>query len=82
MKREEIERYIGKRVKITLFDNETIAGELHKTGEERFKNDANLYIPKNYYFVIYPQSCLFRCSHVKKIQAGGENDEHEKCNEE
>lgn len=68
MKREELEKYIGKQVKITLFDNETITGELHKTGEEQFKNDANLYIPKNYYFVIYPHSCLFRCSHVKKIQ--------------
>lgn len=83
MKREDLEKYIGEKVTITLFDRETVTGELHKTGEERFKNNANLYIPRNYYFVIHPQSCLFRCSHVKKIQTGGgENDEHEKRNEE
>lgn len=41
--------------------------------KEEFKNNPNLYIPKNYYFVIYPfssreNSFLFRSSHIKKIQ--------------
>lgn len=44
MKREKLEQYLGKKVKITLFDGEVIKGELHKTGEEQFKNDPDLYI--------------------------------------
>ncbi len=70
MKRSELEKYLGKTVTITLFDNEVITGKLHKTGEKMFKNDPNLYIPKNLYFLINPQSCLFRCSHVKKLKEG------------
>lgn len=69
MKRSELEQYLGKTVTITLFDNDIIAGELHKTGEEMFKNDPNLYMPQNRYFLINPQSCLFRSSHVKKLKA-------------
>lgn len=67
MKRSELEKYLGKTVTITLFDNDVITGVLHKTGEEQFKYDQNLYIPKNCYFVL-PQSCLFKCSHVKKLK--------------
>lgn len=68
MKRCELEKFIGKKVSITLFDNEVIQGELHKSGEDRFAHDLNLYLPKNEYFCINPQSCLFKCSHVKKIK--------------
>lgn len=68
MKREELEKYIGKKVQIILFDKEIIEGELHKTREERFRNDSNLYLPDKRYFLINPQSCLFRCSHVIKIK--------------
>lgn len=68
MKRIELERYLGNTVVITLFDNEVITGELHKTGEEIFKSDPNLYLPEKRYFLINPQSCLFRCSHVKKLK--------------
>lgn len=67
MKRSDLEQYLGKVVTITLFDNEVITGELHKTGEEKFKFDPNLYIPKKCYFLL-PQSCLFKCSHVKKLK--------------
>lgn len=42
--------------------------KLHKTGEEQFKNDPNLYLPKRLYFCVNPQSCLFRSSHVRKIK--------------
>lgn len=69
MKRSELEQYLGKTVTITLFDNEVITGELHKTGEEKFKFDPNLYIPKKCYFLL-PRSCLFKCSHVKKLKEG------------
>lgn len=67
MKREKLEKYLGKIVEITLFNEEVIKGELHKTREERFKNEPNLYIPYNYYFLINPQSCIFKCSHVTKV---------------
>ena len=58
MKREELEKQVWDLV---------IKGELHKTREEKFKNEPNLYIPNNYYFLINPQSCLFKCSHVRKL---------------
>ncbi len=68
MKRSDLEKHLGKKVTITLFDNDVITGELHKTGEEQFKNDANLYLPQKRYFLTSPQSCLFRSSHVKKLK--------------
>lgn len=68
MKKCDLDKFIGKKVSITLFDNDVITGELHKSGEDMFIHDENLYIPKNYYFCINPQSCLFKCSHVKKIK--------------
>lgn len=45
--REIVESYLGKKVEVKLFDGEVIVGELHKTGEEAYKNNPNLYIPKN-----------------------------------
>lgn len=67
MKREELEKYLGKRVQITLFNGEVYMGELHKTEEEQFKNGSNLCLPRKRYFCINPQSCLFRSSHVIKV---------------
>lgn len=67
MKRSDLEQYLGKSVEITLFDNDVITGVLHKTGEEQFKYDPNLYIPRNCYFLL-PQSVIFKCSHVKKLK--------------
>ena len=72
MTRAELEKYLGKRVEVTLFDGDVIKGVLHKTGEERFKNDLNLYLPKNYYVCTNNTnycSCLFRVSHIKKLKA-------------
>lgn len=70
MKRSDLEQYLGKVVTITLFDNEVITGELHKSGEEIFRNNPNLYLPQKWHFLINPQSCLFRSSHVKKLKEG------------
>ena len=71
MIRTEFEKYLGQNVEIDIFDGTIIQGILHKTGEEIFKNNANLYIPRNYYFCVdddgEPVSYLFRVSHVKKI---------------
>lgn len=68
MKRSDLEQHLGKAVTITLFDNEVITGELHKTGEEKFRNNPDLYLPQKCYFLTNPQSCLFKCSHVKKLK--------------
>lgn len=68
MRKDKLEKFLGKRVTITLFDKTVITGEFHKGGEERFKNIPNLYYKPKYYFCINPQSCLFRSSHVIKIK--------------
>ncbi len=73
MTRAELEKHLGNRVKITVFDGTVIEGFLHKTGEESFKNVANLYIPRNLYFCTERQSqevisCLFKVSHIKKLK--------------
>lgn len=68
MKKSELEKYINKKVEIEIFDGTIIKGELHKTREEKFKDNPNLYCKPNYYFCIKPQSCLFRSSHVKRLK--------------
>ena len=37
MTRNELERYLGRCVTITLLDNTVIEGTLHKTGEKALK---------------------------------------------
>lgn len=72
MTRIELEKHLGEYVKIILFDGDIILGYLHKTGEEMFKDEPNLYIPKNLYFVTLNKesnitfSYLFKVSHIKK----------------
>lgn len=72
MKKSELEKYLDKNVEIKIFDGSMYAGILYKTGDERFKDNPNLYIPKNRYFVsvdgINTNSCIFRCSHVVKLK--------------
>lgn len=66
--KKQFEEYLGKKVKITLFDMDVIAGELHKCGEEIFRDDDNFRYNDGYYFLINPQSVLFISSHVKKVE--------------
>ena len=72
MKREQLEKYLKEKVKIILFDGDELEGYLRKTGDDDFKDNPNLYIPQNYYFMVNDEldciSYLFRSSHVKKIQ--------------
>lgn len=71
MRRAELEEYLGKNIRIKLFDGDIYTGKLCKSGNEEFRDDANLYIPRNYYFLTEKgetASCLFRCSHVRKIK--------------
>ena len=76
MKRSDLEKYLGELVEVYFFDGEVIRGCLRKTHDEIFKNDANLYIPINRYFVTENKnsneciSFLFRTSHVKKLKLG------------
>lgn len=72
MLREKLEKYLGKYIGIRLFDGNVYTGYLYKSGnKERFPNDPNLYIPKNYYFLVDKNdnviSCLFRSSHVARL---------------
>lgn len=71
MTRERLEKHLGERVKVKLFDGDIFEGYLRKTGESDFKNNPNLYIPKNYYFLtdcnLNCISVLFKVSHVVKI---------------
>ncbi len=73
MKRTDFEKYLNNFIEVKLFDGETIRGCLRKTQDEMFKNDANLYLPKNFYFVTENKnskiciSCLFKTSHVKCV---------------
>ncbi len=72
MTRNELERYLGKRVTITLLDNTVIEGTLHKTGEKAFENNPNLSIPVNFYFCTdinnkVVKNTAFRVSHIHRI---------------
>lgn len=80
MTREALEKYLGQKVEIEIFDKTICKGILHKTSEEMFKNNANLYTPRNYYFCTNNNgecvSCLFRVSHIKKIaRMDGDNND-------
>lgn len=69
MRKDILNSYIGKMVTIKLFDGEIITGELHKTGEEIFKYNPNLYVPRGYYTLINPECYqIFKSTHVNKIE--------------
>ena len=74
MKRQDLEKYLGKTVTVDIGAGRFFTGCLRKCGDERFKNDPNLYIPRNFYFLssnVNAFDCVswvFRCSHVKKIK--------------
>ena len=72
MLRAKLEKYLEKRISIRLFDGNVYSGYLYKSGnKERFPNDPNLYVPRNYYFLVDENdkltSCLFRSSHVVRL---------------
>lgn len=73
MTREQLEKNLGREVEVRLFDGTEITGVLRKTGETDFKNDPNLYLPQNYYFLTEKgtnvcKSCLFRVSHIQNYK--------------
>lgn len=70
MKKEELEKLLNRMVKLELFDGDIIEGILKKTGDECFKDNPNLYIPRNYYVLVDDKlnnlSCIFRVSHIER----------------
>ena len=72
MLKAKFEKYLGKHISIRLFDGNVYTGYLYKSGnKERFPNDPNLYLSRNYYFLVDENdnvtSCLFRSSHVTRL---------------
>lgn len=73
MRRELLEQMLGKKVEVTLVDKTKYTGILRKTRDEAFKNNLNLYLPNNFYFLTDEanqcKSALFRTSYVWKCKA-------------
>lgn len=74
MTRKELEKNLGRKVRIRLFGGDKIEGILHKTEEERYKNNPNLYLRPRYYFLADEAgnciTCLFRVSHIQNCRIG------------
>ena len=74
MKRIELEKYLGKRVEVELFDGDVLSGILRKTQDELFKDNPNLYLPKNFYFLTETEESknsaggLFKVSHITRFK--------------
>lgn len=64
MKRSELEKFLGKRVTVTLNNGDVITGELHKTGN----GYPDMYTPANYYFCKPITNISFSCSSIKKLR--------------
>lgn len=64
MKRSELEKYLGKYVEVTLFDDFLYRGMLRKTEE----NIDRYGYPKHYFCDGEQDNYIFRCSHIKKIK--------------
>lgn len=73
MRRELLEQMLGKKVEVTLVDKTKYTGILRKTRDEAFKNNLNLYLPNNFYFLTDEanqcKSALFHTSYVWKCKA-------------
>lgn len=72
MNRTELEKHLGEYVDIKIFDGSVYRGTLRKTGTEEAKNNPNLYLKSNYYFLAHKgtyitNSCLFRVSHIRSL---------------
>lgn len=72
--RKTLEKFLGKYVRITLFDDTVYEGILHKTGEKAFADNPNLSIPLNFYFCTdknneVVNNSVFRVSHIMEISS-------------
>jgi len=73
MQREKLETYLGKNIKVTLFDDKKLIGKLTRCDSKEWKNANGGYSQKRWYS-LFPEntydncSVMFRSSHVKKIE--------------
>lgn len=74
MKRKELEKHLGEMMIVEIGGARTFTGCLRKCGDERFKNEPNLYLLRGLYFLSSNENALdcvswiFCCSHVKRIK--------------
>ena len=72
MKRDKLEAYIGKKIKVLLYDGRAYEGCLQKTNTEAVRHNENLYWKHNYYVLLdaggNSTSPIFRCSHVTRVK--------------
>ena len=71
MKKSELEKYLHSKVKVRLFNGDTLIGLLYKT--EECKHEINFYTKQNHYVCLLDngqadKNEIFRCSHVDLIK--------------
>lgn len=71
MKKSELEKYLHSKVKVRLFNGDTLIGVLYKT--EECKDEINFYVKQNHYVCLLDngqadKNEIFRCSHVDLIK--------------
>ena len=71
MKKSELEKYLHSKVKVRLFNGDTLIGVLNKT--EECKHEIDFYVKKNYYVCLLDngqadKNEISRCSHVDLIK--------------
>lgn len=64
MKKAELMALVGKRVRVTLFDTDTIGGKLFFVDEFSAKYGYR----KPNYFYVDTSKWLFKVSHVKRVE--------------
>ena len=69
MKRAELEKYLGKKVKVTMLDNDVLIGILRKTEEYRELLKSGYYLADDGENIV--NRLTFRSSHVKKLSIKG-----------
>lgn len=72
MNRKTLEKSLGKKMWIRLFYGNEYEGYLAKTGDKRFIDIPELYLPKDWYFMVddfgHLTSYLFRVSHIQNYR--------------
>lgn len=71
MKKSELEKYLHSKVKVRLFNGDTLIGVLYKT--EECKHKIDFYTKQNHYVCLLDngqadKNEIFRCSHVDLIK--------------
>lgn len=71
MKKSELEKYLHSKVKVRLFNGDTLIGVLYKT--EECKHEIYFYVKQNHYVCLLDngqadKNEIFRCSHVDLIK--------------